>query len=248
LEEQALCLVGRDIYEKLIKVYTEKQWGRPCNELPAFIIRRLPVRYAFDNNYFTDKFQGVPIGGYNVLIDKLLECIDVKLNCDFFGEYKYEWTKMANELIYTGALDEYFGYQYGRLDWRTIELKHTTLPISNYQGNAVVNYTSYEKPFTRIIEHKHFEYFGGDVYKIDKTVISEEYSTEYKEGGERFYPVNDKKNEELANKYRLFAQSQYRVHFGGRLGEYRYYDMDKTIERAFELYNKLNYNGKRNEL
>lgn len=246
LMEQALCIVGEDIYKRLIKDYTEKQWGRECEELPPFIIKRLPVRYTFDNNYFTDKFQGVPIGGYNVLIEKLLEGIDVRVNCDFFREYKTGWLNIANELVYTGALDEYFDYQFGCLDWRSVEFKHITLPVPNYQGNAVVNYTSHEKPFTRVIEHKHFECFGDDVYNNNETVISEEYSSEYVRGGERFYPINDCKNNELADKYRKFAQHQYRVHFGGRLGEYKYYDMDKTIERAFELYRKLNKYGKRN--
>lgn len=189
LEEQALCLVGKDIFEKLIKEYTEKQWGRKCTELPAFIIKRLPVRLVFDNNYFNDKYQGIPVGGYNQLIDGLLGGIECKTNIDFFhSEYK-DWNKYADKLVYTGAIDEYFGYSLGKLDWRTVSFKTRIENTPNYQGNAVVNYTSHEVPYTRVIEHKHFEMFGQDVYNCPKTVVSEEYSTEYKDGMEPYYPV-----------------------------------------------------------
>ena len=186
LEEQALMLVGRDIYEKLIKEYTEKQWGRPCTELPAFIIRRLPLRFVFDNNYFNDLYQGIPIGGYNVLIEKLLEGIETQTNCDFFKAYKDSWREIADQLVYTGPIDEYFDYKLGRLDWRTVTFKKRIENTPNYQGNAVINYTSHEVPYTRVIEHKHFEAFGQSVYDNPKTVISEEYSTEYKPGMEQF--------------------------------------------------------------
>ena len=232
LEEQALLLVGRDIYEKLIKDYTEKQWGRPCSELPAFIIRRLPLRFVFDNNYFNDMYQGIPIGGYNVLIDKLLEGIETRTNCDFFAEYKDTWREMADKLVYTGPIDEYFDYRFGRLDWRTVSFKTRIKDTPNYQGNAVINYTSHDVPYTRVIEHKHFEMFGQAVYDCPKTVISEEYSTEYKAGMEQFYPVNDNRNNTLAEKYRALAAQEPDVIFGGRLAEYKYYDMAPVIEQA----------------
>jgi len=232
LEEQALLLVGRDIYTKLIKEYTEKQWGRPCTELPAFIIRRLPLRFVFDNNYFNDLYQGIPIGGYNLLIEKLLEGIETKTNCDFFQEYKDSWREIADQLVYTGPIDEYFGFKLGRLDWRTVTFKNRIEDTPNYQGNAVINYTSHEVPYTRVIEHKHFESFGQAVYDNPKTVISEEYSTEYKPGMEQFYPVNDERNNALAEQYRQLASQEKNVIFGGRLAEYKYYDMAPIIEQA----------------
>lgn len=236
LEEQALCLVGKDIFEKLIKEYTEKQWGRKCTELPAFIIKRLPVRWVFDNNYFNDKYQGIPIGGYNQLIDGLLEGIECKTGVDFFhSEYK-DWKKYADKLVYTGAIDEYFGYSLGKLDWRTVSFKTRIENTPNYQGNAVVNYTSHKVPYTRVIEHKHFEMFGQDVYNCPKTVVSEEYSTEYKEGMEPYYPVNDERNNLLAEQYRQLAEKETDVIFGGRLAQYKYYDMAPVIEQVLSLF------------
>lgn len=236
LEEQALCLVGKDIFEKLIKEYTEKQWGRKCTDLPAFIIKRLPVRLVFDNNYFNDKYQGIPVGGYNQLIDGLLEGIECKTNIDFFhSEYK-DWKKYADKLVYTGAIDEYFGYSLGKLDWRTVSFKTRIENTPNYQGNAVVNYTSHEVPYTRVIEHKHFEMFGQDVYNCPKTVVSEEYSTEYKDGMEPYYPVNDERNNLLAEQYRQLAEKEADVIFGGRLGQYKYYDMAPVIEQVLSLF------------
>ena len=236
LEEQALCLVGKDIFEKLIKEYTEKQWGRKCMELPAFIIKRLPVRWVFDNNYFNDKYQGIPIGGYNQLIDGLLEGIECETGVDFFhSEYK-DWKKYADKLVYTGAIDEYFGYSLGKLDWRTVSFKTRIENTPNYQGNAVVNYTSHEVPYTRVIEHKHFEMFGQDVYNCPKTVVSEEYSTEYKEGMEPYYPVNDERNNLLAEQYRQLAEKETDVIFGGRLAQYKYYDMAPVIEQVLSLF------------
>ena len=234
LEEQALCLVGKDIFYKLIKEYTEKQWGRDCKELPAFIIKRLPVRFVFDNNYFNDAYQGIPIGGYNKLIDALLDDVETKTNCDFFTEYKDNWREIADKLVFTGALDEYFGYQLGRLDWRTVTFKTRIEDTPNYQGNAVINYTSHEVPFTRVIEHKHFEMFGQSVYDCPKTVVSEEYSTEYKPGMEQFYPVNDALNNNIADQYRALAAQEPNAIFGGRLAEYKYYDMDQVINAALE--------------
>lgn len=236
LEEQALCLVGKDIFEKLIKEYTEKQWGRKCTELPAFIIKRLPVRWVFDNNYFNDKYQGIPVGGYNQLIDGLLEGIECKTGVDFFhSEYK-DWKKYADKLVYTGAIDEYFGYSLGKLDWRTVSFKTRIENTPNYQGNAVVNYTSHKVPYTRVIEHKHFEMFGQDVYNGTKTVVSEEYSTEYKEGMEPYYPVNDERNNLLAEQYRQLAEKETDVIFGGRLAQYKYYDMAPVIEQVLSLF------------
>lgn len=235
LEEQALCLVGKDIFRKLIKEYTEKQWGRDCKDLPAFIIKRLPVRMVFDNNYFNDKYQGIPVGGYNKLIDGLLEGVECKTNVDFFrSEYK-EWRKYADKLVYTGAIDEYFDYSLGRLDWRTVSFKTRIEDLPNFQGNAVVNYTSHDVPYTRVIEHKHFEMFGQEVYDCPKTVISEEYSTEYKEGMEPYYPVNDERNNSLAAQYRQLAEKEADVIFGGRLAQYKYYDMAPVIESVMEL-------------
>lgn len=236
LEEQALCLVGKDIFEKLIKEYTEKQWGRKCTELPAFIIKRLPVRLVFDNNYFNDKYQGIPVGGYNQLIDGLLGGIECKTGVDFFHSEYRGWKKYADKLVYTGAIDEYFGYSLGKLDWRTVSFKTRIENTPNYQGNAVVNYTSHEVPYTRVIEHKHFEMFGQDVYNCPKTVISEEYSTEYKDGMEPYYPVNDERNNLLAEQYRQLAEKEADVIFGGRLAQYKYYDMAPVIEQALSLF------------
>ena len=235
LEEQALTLVGKDIFEKLIKEYTEKQWGRNCKELPSFIIKRLPVRMMFDNNYFNDKYQGIPVGGYNKLIEGLLEGIDCKTGMDFFHSEYQNWRKYADRLVYTGALDEYFDYKLGKLDWRTVCFKTRVEDIPNYQGNAVVNYTSHNKPYTRIIEHKHFEMFGKEVYDCPKTVVSEEYSTEYEEGMEPYYPVNDDRNNALTEEYRKLAEKEEDVIFGGRLGLYKYFDMAPVIEQVFKL-------------
>lgn len=236
LEEQALTLVGKDIFEKLIKEYTEKQWGRKCMDLPSFIIKRLPVRLVFDNNYFNDKYQGIPVGGYNKLIEGLLAKIECKTNIDFFkSEYRKGWRDIAEKLVYTGALDEYFDYRLGKLDWRTVSFRTRVESTSNYQGNAVVNYTSHDKPYTRIIEHKHFEMFGAEVYDCPKTVVSEEYSTEYKPGIEPYYPVNDDRNNSLAEEYRKLALLEKNVIFGGRLGLYKYYDMAPVIEQVLEI-------------
>ena len=237
LEEQALTLVGKDIFEKLIKEYTEKQWGRNCKDLPAFIIKRLPVRLVFDNNYFNDKYQGIPIGGYNKLIDGLLEGVETRTGVDFFAQYKDNWREIADKLVFTGAIDEYFGYSLGKLDWRTVSFKTRIEDTPNYQGNAVVNYTSRNQPYTRIIEHKHFEMFGANVYNVPKTVISEEYSTEYKDGMEPYYPVNDERNNKLAEEYRKLASTETDVIFGGRLAQYRYYDMAPVIEQVLNMGN-----------
>ena len=234
LEEQALMLVGRDIYERLIKGYTEKQWGRDCRDLPASIIRRLPVRLVFDNNYFNDLYQGIPIGGYNRLIEGLLDGVETRVGVDF-AELRDNWKDMAETLVYTGAIDEYFGYCYGNLQYRTVSFETEILNTSNYQGNAVINYTQREVPFTRIIEHKHFEMFGNEVYQLPKTVISREYSTEWIPGKEPYYPVNDEKNSALYERYKALADNEERVIFGGRLAEYKYYDMDKVIERALSV-------------
>ena len=234
LEEQALRLVGSDIYEALIKGYTEKQWGRPCSELPAFIIRRLPLRFVFDNNYFNDTYQGIPIGGYNKLIDNLLEGVETRVNTDFFA-HNEEWLSMAEKVVYTGPIDEFYDYRFGRLQYRTVRFEQEVLDVPNYQGNAVVNYTEREVPYTRIIEHKHFESFGQAVYDNSKTVISKEYSVEFKEGMEPYYPVNDEKNTVLYNQYKALAEQEENVYFGGRLAEYKYYDMAPTIEKAMEL-------------
>ena len=232
LEEQALCLVGKDIFQKLIKEYTEKQWGRDCKDLPAFIIRRLPVRLVYDNNYFNDKYQGIPIGGYNKLIEGLLEGVECKTDVDFFTSEYRDWKKYADKLVYTGAVDEYFDYKLGKLDWRTVSFETRVEETPNYQGNAVVNYTSHNEPYTRVIEHKHFEMFGQEVYDCPKTVVSEEYSTEYKEGMEPYYPVNDDRNNTLAEEYRKLAEQEDNVIFGGRLGQYKYYDMAPVIEEV----------------
>lgn len=228
LEEQALSLVGQDVYQKLIKGYTEKQWGRDCKDLPSFIIKRLPLRFVYDNNYFNDRFQGIPIGGYTPIVEKMLEGCDVLLNTDYF-EYRKTNPDIADKVVYTGMLDKYFDYKLGVLEYRSVRFEHERLDTDNYQGNAVVNYTEREVPYTRIIEHKHFE-FGTQ----PTTVISKEYPSEWKLGDEPYYPVNDKKNEELANGYRELAAKEEKVIFGGRLGEYRYYDMDKVIEAALQ--------------
>ena len=234
LEEQALILIGKDIYETLIKGYTEKQWGRKCTELPAFIIKRLPIRFVHDNNYFNDKYQGIPIGGFNKLIDGLLEGIETKTNADFFEQRSY-WESIADRIVYTGAIDEYFGYKLGKLEWRTVSFEEEVLDIPNYQGNAVMNFTDAAVPYTRIIEHKHFEMFGQEVYDCPKTVISREYSTEYKEGMEPYYTVNDERNNALADQYRALAAQEKNVIFGGRLADYRYYDMAPIVETVLAI-------------
>lgn len=235
LEEQALTLIGRDIYERLIKGYTEKQWGRSCKDLPAFIIRRLPVRLVYDNNYFNDKYQGIPIGGYNKLIDRMLEGADVRTGIDFFDDREL-WEAKAEKVVFTGKIDEYFGYRYGMLEYRTVSFEQETLDMANYQGNAVVNYTDREVPYTRVIEHKHFEMFGQEVYDNPKTVVSREFSTEWKPGMEPYYPVNDERNNSLAEQYRALAAQEKNVIFGGRLAEYKYYDMAPIVERVMDLW------------
>lgn len=231
LEEQAISLIGRDIYEKLIKGYTEKQWGRPCTELPAFIIKRLPVRFIYDNNYFNDPFQGIPIGGYNRLIQSLLDGTEVRTGADFFSGREH-WESLADNIVFTGKIDEFYGYRFGRLEYRTVRFETETLDTPNRQGNAVVNYTSREVPWTRIIEHKHFESFGAEVYANPRTVISKEYPVEWEEGMEPFYPVNDVRNNALYERYHALAQTEGHVLFGGRLAEYKYYDMDAVIGKA----------------
>ena len=238
LEEQALLLVGKDIYEKLIKGYTEKQWGRPCTELPAFIIRRLPLRFVFDNNYFNDPYQGIPTEGYNALIEKLLEGIDTKVNYDFFA-HREELKSLAEKIVYTGPIDQFYDYQFGKLEYRTVCFETEVIDTPNYQGNAVINYTDRETPYTRIIEHKHFESFGQAVYENPKTVISREFSMEWQPGMEPYYPVNDDRNAALYQQYKLLADKEKNVFFGGRLAEYKYYDMAPTIEQALCLSDKL---------
>jgi UDP-galactopyranose mutase len=231
LEEQALLLVGRDIYERLIKGYTEKQWGRKCTELPPFIIKRLPVRLVFDNNYFNDKYQGIPVGGYNRLIDGLLEGVETQTGADFFAD-RQRWESMADKIVFTGKIDEFYGYEFGKLQYRTVYFEQETLDTPNYQGNAVVNYTEREVPYTRVIEHKHFEMFGAELYEVPNTVISREYSTEWKDGMEPYYPVNDDINNALYEQYKALADKETNVIFGGRLAEYKYYDMAPVIEQA----------------
>lgn len=230
LEEQAINLVGVDVYTKLIKGYTEKQWGRDCKDLPSFIIKRLPLRFTYNNNYFNDKYQGIPVGGYNQIIEKLLEGIDVKLSCDFKQLKDVQYDK----LIYTGAIDEFFDFKFGKLQYRTVNFETSVLDQDNYQGCAVVNYTDREVPFTRIIEHKHFE-FGNQ----DKTVISKEFPVEWKEGLEPYYPINDNVNNELYEKYKKESQNLKNVYFGGRLGQYKYFDMDKIVESALEFVKQI---------
>lgn len=226
LEEQAISLVGRDIYEKLVKGYTEKQWGRDCRELPAFIIKRLPVRFTYDNNYFNDRYQGIPVGGYNVIIENLFEGCDMELGVDYLENKEY-YDGLGERVVYTGTIDAYYGYTFGKLEYRSLSFETQVVDTDNYQGVAVVNYTDRETPYTRIIEHKHFE-FGTQ----PKSVISKEYSVAWSEGMEPYYPVNDEKNQELFLKYAALAEKEDRVIFGGRLGEYKYYDMDKVIESA----------------
>lgn len=235
LEEQALALIGRDIYERLIKGYTEKQWGRKCTELPAFIIKRLPVRLVFDNNYFNDRYQGIPIGGYNKLIDGLLDGVETQVNTDFFDD-RDKWKGVADKIVYTGKIDEYFDYALGKLEYRTVRFETEVLNTPNYQGNAVVNYTEAEVPYTRIIEHKHFEMFGPDVDKNPKTVISREYSTEWAPGMEPYYPVNDSRNSELYARYKALADKEENVIFGGRLAEYKYYDMAPIVDKVLSMF------------
>ncbi len=235
LEEQALCLVGRDIYERLIKGYTEKQWGRPCDQLPAFIIRRLPVRFVYDNNYFNDSYQGIPIGGYNKLTDALLAGIECHTGEDFLNRREY-WSSLADKVLYTGAIDEFYGYCYGKLEYRTVRFEEEVLPCPNHQGCAVINYTEREVPYTRIIEHKHFEVFGDALEENPVTVISREFSTEWAEGSEPFYPVNDTRNNALYQQYKTLADAEPDVIFGGRLAEYKYYDMAPIIEKLLNSF------------
>lgn len=244
LEEQAISLVGTDIYEKLIKGYTEKQWGRPCTELPSFIIKRLPVRFTFDNNYFNALYQGIPVGGYTKVVENMLSGIEVRLNVDYLKN-KEEYDKIADKIIYTGAIDEYFNYKLGALEYRSVRFETEILNKPNFQGNAAVNYTDIETPWTRIIEHKWFE-FGKDMEgkELPKTVISREYSSEWKLGDEPYYPVNDNKNGELYKEYKKLVQKEKKIIFGGRLGEYKYYDMDAVIMSALEMSNRELKNGK----
>ena len=234
LEEQAISLIGTDIYKTLIKGYTEKQWGRKCTELPAFIIKRLPVRFVYDNNYFNDKYQGIPIGGYNKLIEGLLDGTEVKTGVDFFDNRTY-WENIAEKIVFTGKIDEFYDYRFGKLEYRTVRFEEEIHNCCNYQGNAVVNYTDKEVPYTRIIEHKHFEMFGSEIDNCPRTVISKEYSTEWKDGMEPYYPVNDKKNSDLYALYKELADKTENVIFGGRLAEYKYYDMAPIIEKIFKL-------------
>ena len=229
LEEQAISLIGKDIYEKLVKGYTEKQWGRKCEELPAFIIKRLPVRYTFDNNYFNDLYQGIPIGGYTKIIEKMLDGIEVKLNTDFFDD-KEKWLNISDKIIFTGMIDQYYDYCYGELEYRGLNFEFETLDLENYQGNAVINYTDADTPFTRIIEHKHFE-----SSESPKTIITKEYPKTWMKGEEAYYPLNDDKNSELFKKYQKLAKSEDKVIFGGRLGMYQYYDMWQVIDEALKL-------------
>lgn len=238
LEEQALLLVGKDIYEKLVKGYTEKQWGRDCKDLPAFIIRRLPVRMIFDNNYFNDLYQGIPIGGYNQLVNGLLDGIETRTGVDFF-EDRFYWENLAADIVFTGKIDEFYDYRYGTLEYRTVRFETEVLNVPNYQGNAVINYTERSIPYTRVIEHKHFEMFGQQVYDVPLTVISREYSTEWKEGMEPFYPVNDDKNNALYLRYKELADQEKHIIFGGRLTEYKYYDMAPVIEKAMKAAQSL---------
>ena len=234
LEEQAKLLVGSDIYEKLIKGYTEKQWGRPCNELPAFIIKRIPVRFVFDNNYFNDAFQGIPVGGYNKLIEGLLEGIETRIGVDYLSD-RHELNSIAEKIVYTGPIDAFYNYCFGKLDYRTVRFETEILETPNYQGNAVVNYTSPDIPYTRIIEHKHFESFGQEVYSNPLTVISKEFSQEWGNGTEPYYPINDEKNSSLYFKYKELADAEPFVIFGGRLAEYRYYDMAPVIGKVLSI-------------
>lgn len=232
IEEQALLLVGRDLYQTLIKGYTEKQWGRACTELPAWIITRLPVRFVFDNNYFNDAYQGVPVGGYNRLIDGMLDGVEVRTGVDFFND-RTHWEGLAETVVFTGLIDEFYAYRFGRLEYRTVRFEQMTLDTPNYQGNAVINYTDAAVPYTRIIEHKHFERFGTEVYDTPRTVISREYPVEWIQGMEPYYPINDERNTALYRRYRELAAEEPHVIFGGRLAEYKYYDMAPVIESVF---------------
>lgn len=234
LEEQALLLVGTDIYETLVKGYTEKQWGRKCTDLPAFIINRLPVRFVYDNNYFNDKYQGIPVGGYNKLINGLLEGVETKTCTDFFCNRRY-WEGIADKIVFTGRIDEFYNFCFGKLEYRAVRFEEEVLDMANYQGNAVINYTEASVPYTRIIEHKHFELFGPDIYDRDKTVISREYPVEWKEGIDPYYPINDSRNTMVYEKYRTLADKERHVIFGGRLAEYKYYDMAPIVEKIMEL-------------
>lgn len=236
LEEQAICLIGKDIYEKLIKGYTEKQWGRKCTDLPAFIIKRLPVRFVYDNNYFNDKYQGIPIGGYNKLINGLLKGIETQLSTDFFNDREH-WENITKKIVFTGKIDEFYDYRFGKLEYRTVRFEEEMHDCPNYQGNAVINYTEKEVPYTRIIEHKHFEMFGLEIENIRKTIISKEYSTEWKEGLEPYYPVNDEKNNSLYQRYKELANTEENIIFGGRLAEYKYYDMAPIIRKVLNYTN-----------
>ena len=233
LEEQAISLVGRDIYEKLIKGYTQKQWGRPCSELPAFIIRRLPVRFVYDNNYFNDPYQGIPIGGYTKIVERMLEGIEVRTGCDYYSDRAY-YDSLADKKVFTGMVDEYFGYEYGALEYRSLRFETEVLDMENYQGNTLVNYTEYEIPYTRIIEHKHFEFGAQNGNVNPKTVITREYPAAWKKGDEPYYPINDEKNNSLYEKYSALAKKEGNVLFGGRLGIYRYLDMDKVVALALK--------------
>ena len=235
LEEQAIALVGKDIYEKLVKVYTDKQWGRECRDLPAFIIKRLPVRFVYDNNYFNDKYQGIPIGGYNKLVNKLLDGVEVKTETDFFENREF-WESVARKIVFTGRIDEFYDYKFGKLEYRSVRFEEEFLQQANYQGNAVVNYTDNETPYTRIIEHKHFEMFGDDIYNTPITIISKEFSTEWKDGIEPYYPINDEKNNLIYNQYKVLAEKETDIIFGGRLAEYKYYDMAPIIENVLNLF------------
>lgn len=234
LEEQALSLVGKDIYERLIKGYTEKQWGRKCTELPAFIIKRLPIRLVFDNNYFNDRYQGIPVGGYNKLIEGLLEGVEAKTEVDFFENREY-WEGLAEKVVFTGKIDEYYDYRFGKLEYRTVRFEEEIHDTPNYQGNAVINYTEKEVPYTRVIEHKHFEMFGAEIEQCPKTVISKEYSTEWEDGMEPYYPVNDERNNVLYQQYKALADKETNVIFGGRLAEYKYYDMAPIIKQILTI-------------
>ena len=242
IEEQAISLVGKTIYEKLVKGYTQKQWGKECKDLPSFIIKRLPVRFIYDNNYFNDIYQGIPIGGYTAIIEKMLEGTNVELNTDFF-ENREKFESIAHKIVFTGPIDRFYNYQFGELEYRSLRFETEVKEIENYQGNAVVNYTEYEIPYTRIIEHKHFEY-GPSLGKvpqgetINKTVITREYPDKWERGKEPYYPLNDNKNNKIYEKYKSLAEKEQKVIFGGRLGEYKYYDMHKVIERALEVVNQ----------
>lgn len=235
LEEQALTLIGRDIYERLIRGYTEKQWGRPCTELPAFIIKRLPVRFVYDNNYFNDLYQGIPIGGYNRLTDGLLDGTEVITGTDYFAD-RDRWDAVAEKIVFTGRIDEFYDFRFGHLEYRTVSFEEEIVDTPNYQGNAVVNYTEREIPYTRVIEHKHFEMFGDEVYRCPKTVISREYSTEWRDGMEPYYPINNNTNNAIYARYKELADREERVIFGGRLAEYKYYDMAPIVEKVLGMF------------